>query len=118
MSKFFKRSVAWGVTIATTILTFLPDSIILEKVKLFDKWTDDQNLLIDRIGILIVAFLLSLLLNILFDHFRCKTTIKGNGYSIQVEYGDLFRCKKCQKVIPFDECFTTKIGMAPHEIKG
>lgn len=117
MSKFFKRSVAWGVTIATTILTFLPDSIILEKVKLFDKWTDDQNLLIDRIGILIAAFLVSLLLNILFDRFRCKTTIKGNGYSIQVEYGDLFKCKKCQKVIPFDECFTTKIGMAPHEIK-
>ena len=78
MSKFFKRSVAWGVTIATTILTFLPDSIILEKVKLFDKWTDDQNLLIDRIGILIAAFLVSLLLNILFDRFRCKTTIKGN----------------------------------------
>ena len=117
MSKFFKRSVAWGVTIATTILTLLPDSIILEKVKLFDKWTDDQNLLIDRIGILIAAFLVSLLLNILFDRFRCKTTIKGNGYSIQVEYGDLFKCKKCQKVIPFDECFTTKIGMAPHEIK-
>ena len=64
----------------------------------FDKWTDDQNLLIDRIGILIVAFLVSLLLNILFDRFRCKTTIKGNGYSIQVEYCDLFKCKKCQKV--------------------
>ena len=46
MSKFFKRSVAWGVTIATTILTFLPDSIILEKVKLFDKLADDKNLLI------------------------------------------------------------------------
>ena len=117
MSKFFKRSVAWGVTIATTILTFVPDSIILEKVKLFDKLADDKNLLIDRIGILIAAFLVSLLLNILFDRFRCKITIKGNGYSIQVEYGDLFKCKKCQKVIPFDECFTTKIGMAPHEIK-
>ena len=117
MSKFFKRSVAWGVTIATTFLTIVPDSIILEKVKLFDKLTDDKNLLIDRIGILIAAFFVSLLLNILFGRLRCKTTIKGNGYSIQVKYGDLFKCKNCQKVIPFDECFTTKIGMAPHEIK-
>lgn len=117
MSKLFKRSVAWAVTIATTILTFVPDSIILEKVKLFDKLTDDQNLLIDRIGILFAAFLVSLLLNTLFERLRCRTTIKGNGYSIQIEYGDLLKCKNCQKIIPFDECFTTKIGMAPHEIK-
>lgn len=29
----------------------------------------------------------------------------------------LLRKKKCKKVIPFDECFITKVGEAPDEIK-
>ena len=116
MSKFLKRSIAWGVSIATTILTFVPDSII-GKVKLFDKLTDDQNLLADRIGIFIASFLLSLILNALFNLINCKVRIKRKDYCIQVEYGDLYKCKGCQKIISFDECFTTTIGSAPHEIK-
>lgn len=116
MSKNLKRSFTLGISIATMILTFVPDSFI-GTVKLFDKLTDDQNLLIDRIGILIGAFLFSFLLNALLNHIRCNVKIKGRGYTIQVEYGNLFKCKNCQKVISFDECFTTTIGMAPHEIK-
>ena len=116
MSKLLKRSFTWGVSIATTILAFVPDSII-GTVKLFDKLTDDQNLLIDRIGILVAAFLVSLLFNWLFDLGRRKVKIKGNGYCIQVEYGNIFNCKNCQKIISFDECFTTTVGTAPHEIK-
>ena len=116
MSKILKRSLTMGAGFATTVLTFVPDSII-GKVKLFEKLTDDQNLLIDRIGILIGAFLLSLLLNILIDLFRRKAIIKGKGYIIQVEYGNIFEYKNYQRVISFDECFTTKIGSAPHEVK-
>lgn len=56
MSKFLKRSSALGLSIATTVLTFVPDSII-GSVKISDKWTDEKNLLFDRIGILVVAFL-------------------------------------------------------------
>lgn len=116
MSKYLKRSATLGLSIATTVLTFVPDSII-GTVKLFNTLSDDRNLLIDRIGILVTAFLLSLLLNGLIDLLRCKRKIKGKGYCIQVEYGNLFKCKKCQRIISFDECFTTKIGSAPHEIK-
>ncbi len=116
MSKLLKRSFTWGLSIATTLFTFVPDSII-GSVKLCDKLSDDKNLLINRVGILIVVFLLSLILNWLYNLCRCKIKVEGRNYTIQVEYGNLLKCKNCQKVIAFDECFTTKIGTAPHEIK-
>lgn len=116
MNKLLKRSFTWGLSIASTILTFVPDSII-GTVKLFAILTDDQNLLIDKIGILVATFLISMLLNGLYNLFRPNIKIRGKGYCIQIEYGNLFRCKKCQKIISFDECFTTVIGTAPHEIK-
>lgn len=116
MSKLLKRSLTWGLSSATTFLTFVPDTII-GTVKLFDKLADDQNLLVNRIGILLATFLVSLLLNWLFDLIRCKVSIKGQGYVVQVEYGNLFKCKRCQRVISFDECFTATVGTAPHEIK-
>ena len=116
MIKLLKRSFVWALSITTTILTFVPDSII-GSVKLFEKLTDDKNLLINRILILIAAFILSLGLNALYNAFRRKVKIKGKNYCIQVEFGNIFDCEECQKVITFDECFTTKIGTAPHEIK-
>lgn len=33
-----------------------------------------------------------------------------------IKYGDIFKQKKCKKVIPFDECFTTNVGSAPSDI--
>ncbi len=116
MSKLLKRSFTWGISTVTTILTLVPDSII-DCVKLSSKLSDDKNLLINRVGFLIVVLLLSFLINVIFDLCRCRVKIKGRNYTIQVEYGNLFKCKGCQKVIAFDECFTTKIGTAPHEIK-
>ena len=116
MIKLLKRSCAWALSIATTILTFVPDSII-GSLKLCDKLSDDKNLLINRVGILVAVFLLSVLFNWLFNLARRKIKIKGNNYTIQVEYGNIFRLKSCQKIIAFDECFTAKIGTAPYEIK-
>ena len=116
MIKLLKCSFVWGLSIATTILAFVPDSII-GSVKLCDKLSDDKNLLINRVAILIAAFILSFIGNSIYNAVRRSVKIKGKNYCIQVEYGDLFNCKDCQRVIAFDECFTTRIGKAPHEIK-
>lgn len=40
-----------------------------------------------------------------------------SNFSIQIEYGDIFEILGGKKVIPFDECFTTKVGSMPSEIK-
>ncbi len=116
MSKLLKRSFTWGISIATTILTIVPDSII-GIIKICNNLTADINHLINRIGILVAAFLVSLILNVLYNLIRKSIKVKGHNYCIQVEYGDLFKIKNCQRVISFDECFTTKVGEAPHEIK-
>ena len=33
-----------------------------------------------------------------------------------MQYGDLFKQKKCKRVIDFDECFTNSVGATPSEI--
>lgn len=43
--------------------------------------------------------------------------IRGNNYKIVVEYGDILKKQGCKKVIAFDECFTTKVGQLPQDIK-
>ena len=116
MSKFLKDSLVWGISISTTVFTFVPDSII-GLVKLFGSIDDAWNLLLNKIGILSLAIIFSSMLNKITNDKRNKRTIKGSGYTIQVEFGDLFKCENCQKVISFDECFTSQVGMAPHEIK-
>lgn len=116
MIKLLKRSSAWALSITTAILTFVPDSIITS-LKYCDKLSNDKNLLINRIGILILVFLGSLLLNVLYNSLRRKIKIKGANYTVQVEFGDLMESKNCQKIIAFDECYSTIIGTAPHEIK-
>ena len=49
-------------------------------------------------------------------HHRKRITIKGDSYSIQVEYGNLFEISDCKKVVAFDECFTTKVGDNPSDV--
>lgn len=46
-----------------------------------------------------------------------KKTIKGNNYSIVVEYGDLLKKKNGQRLINFDECFNTTVGTGTADIK-
>lgn len=57
------------------------------------------------------------ILHLLIILFRKNIIIKGHNYEIKVEYGDIFKMKNCKKVINFDECFTTKVGDAPGDIK-
>lgn len=116
MNKLFKLSIAWGLSISTTILTLVPDSII-SSVKLCETCSENLVLLINRVLILFGVFFLSIVSNCVFLLFRRKITLRGRYYCIQVEYGNIFNYKGCQKVISFDECFTTVIGTAPHEIK-
>lgn len=48
---------------------------------------------------------------------RKSITIKGNGYTIEVEYGDILKQANCKRVINFDECFTATVGNNVGDIK-
>ena len=46
-----------------------------------------------------------------------KVKIEGDNYTIVVEYGDLLEKEEGQRLINFDECYTTKLGTGPADIK-
>jgi hypothetical protein len=52
-------------------------------------------------------------------YFKCRNSIiiGDSRYSIVVEYANIFEKNNCLKVINFDECYTTKLGCLPAEIK-
>ena len=58
-----------------------------------------------------------LVLFLVRNQLREKVVIKGKGFKVVIEYGNIFEMDKFKKVIPFDECFTTEIGRAPCQIK-
>jgi len=116
MIKLLKRSKTYAFAIISAIFTFVPEAL-LGKYKLFDKCSDEINIILIRILIFITIFILSIVLNAIYLKFRRKIYIKGHNYSICIKYGDILKMNKCKNVVPFDECFTTSVGNLPSNIK-
>lgn len=117
MIDFLKNCGVTAFTIVGVIFTFGLEPIV-GMLKKFDFIkNDDVKILVIRITIYIVVFLLFSIGNWIYLKIRNKVVIKGHNYSIQVQYGDIFQLSNCKKIITFDECFTTEIGDAPHQIK-
>lgn len=117
MIDFLKKCGTTAFAIVGMIFTFGLESIV-GMLKIFDCIkNDDVKILVIRITVYIVVFLLFSIGNWIYLKIRNKVVIKGHNYSIQVQYGDIFQLLNCKKVITFDECFTTEIGDAPHQIK-
>lgn len=117
MIDFLKKCGTTAFAIVGMIFTFGLESIV-GMLKIFDCIKNDNvKILVIRITVYIVVFLLFSIGNWIYLKIRNKVVIKGHNYSIQVQYGDIFQLLNCKKVITFDECFTTEIGDAPHQIK-
>lgn len=115
MLKFLKKSSIWALSIITVVFTFVPE-IIFEKFKLLSNASGEVNVVLTRFLAFVVVLVLSILGNALYSRYRRRVRIKGNNYSIQIEYGDLLEMRACKKVINFDECFATSVGDAPSNI--
>lgn len=74
------------------------------------------NIVIARLLFLLIVWLFLLLLFWLYLIIRRKVIIKGDNYSISVEYGNIFNARNCKKVFSFDECFTTHVGEAVADV--
>ena len=112
MVRVLKKSIAWVLSIVTVIFTITPESLF-EKFNLLLYASAEVNVVLTRVIVFIAVLVFSVIINVL--HLLCRRSIriKGNNYSIQIKFGDLFRTHTCKKVIPFDECFTTAVGEAP-----
>lgn len=108
-------------------MTFLSESIfsncsivnkeIIESSKYFS-WLDVDAFNITIMKFLVFAALMvgAILISCGYSLIR-KERIEGNNYSILVEYGNLLKKKKGQKLINFDECFTSTVGIRTADIK-
>lgn len=127
MIDFIVKSAAWAFTIIAGIFTFLPEAFFgqyewitqetLEQCKWFAHLgTQDVNIVISRLVCFLFVWVVTSLLYTACLKFRIWTTIKGQNYSIRIEYGNILKKRHCKRVINFDECFTTQVGNATADV--
>ncbi len=107
-------SVAYALLAA--IFTVIPEDCY-NLVKLNSNWAEEANIIILRLIVCVIVFSLANVGYCIYRKKRKKVAINGNNYTIQIEYGDLFEVKSGKVIIDFDECYTTKVGSAPGDIK-
>lgn len=113
---FFKSVGTYSMTITTLIFSFVPESCFSIGYIPVNIETDTA-ILYNRLLTLLVVFIVVSFVKCIFIIFRKRITIKHKGYTIVVEYANIFDKIDCKKVIGFDECFTPRIGNAPADIK-
>ena len=116
MIKLLKVSVQWTLSIVAGCFTLIPEAIFGE-IQLIGFFSKEVNIILVRILMTVIVLIFMMILYKLWERFNNSVKITGRNYSIKVEYGDLFKMNKCKKVIAFDECFTSKVGDAPADIK-
>ncbi len=116
MIKLLKKSATVALSIITAIFAFVPESVF-GMIKLLPKTSNEVNIILNRVLALIIVFFISIIINTLYFLCRRSILIKGNNYKIKIKYGNLFKMRNCKKIIPFDECFTTRVGDSPADIK-
>ena len=127
MSNLFKKSAAYAFAIISAVFTFVPEAVF-QKITLIPKESFEQfawiyiniseiNIIINRMLAFALVWGIVAVIYGIYLCLRKKVSMKGDNYQITVEYGDLLKIKKCKKVITFDECFSTKVGDAPADIK-
>lgn len=132
--KSIRKSLSLAFAIVTVIFTFLPESFFNQyDWKCFDFLSSHPcfaaidvqtfNVIFSRLACFFSVWLLTEFVYLLYLVIRKRITIEGPDYSIQVEYGNILKKKKCKRVISFDECYTTLVadtigGINPKSICG
>ena len=115
MIRLLKANVATASGIVGVIFLIAPESIF-NIYKILPNTSDGLNIALNRSLIFIITFLLTTIVTCIYRGCRKHVEIKGKNYVIRIEEKNLFDMDECKKVIPFDECFTTKVGDKPYEI--
>ncbi len=120
MSKILKFFTNKGSTVAyallTAVFTLVPEDCF-KIVVINGKFTDAINIFINRMIFCVIVFIIVKTVYFIYRKNRKKVAINGNNYIIQIEYGNLFAINRGKIIIDFDECFTTKVGSAPGDVK-
>lgn len=112
----FNKGSCISYTILTAFFTVVSDDFF-KCLTLNSKWKELTNLIVIKVLLCLAIFVLSNIFYALWHKNRKRVCITNHNYAIQVEYGDLFDIEEGKIVIDFDECFTTKTGDGPADIK-
>ena len=127
MMRKFKRGIVSATGVFSGLMTFIPDEIFsivqivreeqIKNFKLLSKvGSDGLNIILAKLMAFASIFVICLIVSCLYARFR-KVKIKNEGYTIVIEYGDLLKKRKCQRLINFDECYTSTVGTGTADIK-
>lgn len=128
MIYLIKKSSALAFAVISVIFTFVPETFfgshewisqdLLKQYKIFsDLEANDVNVIISRLACFFLVWMATLLVYTLFLVLRRSIAIRGENYSIQVEYDNILQKKDCKRVINFDECFSTQVGEKIADVK-
>ena len=127
MINIITKTITIAGSIIAGVFTFFPESFFCQCKWVTQELLDqnkatsslsaqDINIVISRLACCALIWMVALLVYVMFLTLRKAITLKGENYTICVAYGDIFKVKKCKRIIPFDECFTTKVGDATADI--
>lgn len=123
MYKLFLTYCGTAFSITATIISFIPESLYLKvktgimEIVAVSEIENGNFILICRMLIFIMALIVCTIIGLFIRSVWWRRKFQGKNYTIIVQYGDLFKKKKCKKIISFDECFTTNVGESPSDIK-
>ena len=116
MNNYLKQVCSFSIGFTTLCFSFLPEEVF-SKFQLCSCLSINENITVNRILFLLAVGFVTGIILFIYRKNREKVTIHGNNYKIIVEYGDIFNQREAKKVINFDECYTTDMGDAAHQIK-
>lgn len=105
MIGFIKKSIAAAFAIIAGVFTFVPESAFASRVWITQEllneceWLSvfeatDVNVVITRIACFLLVWVTTSVAYALFLALRRWTTIRGENYSIRVEYGNILKKRK------------------------
>lgn len=120
MSKVWKflfgKGSAFAYAVITAIFTIVPENVF-NCVKICKDWSETKSILINRLIVCAIVFALANFIYWCYRVLRNKVIVKGSNFTIQIEYANLMKISSGKVIINFDECFTTKVGDKPGDIK-
>ncbi len=121
MSKIMKllcsgKSSNIAYLLVMTVYAIIPEASY-KIYKINAKWDDATSIIVNRLIVGLLIYIITALLYNCYRYYCTKVSVNWDNYSVQIEYGNIFEMAGGKKVINFDECFTTKVGEAPSDIK-
>jgi hypothetical protein len=116
MNKILITAITLSGIIVSWCFTFIPESIFAKGIFGIN-CSKETIIILNRVSLSILIWVITSIFLIILLKKIYFITICSKGVRIKVEYGNILEMRNCYKVINFDECFTTKVGIGAADIK-